>query len=358
MAALTVGPAWTALFFTVLPLLIFLDPFLIEHQHFRRPVETIRGLQDDWACLPSAKGDRTRLRNSCGPGAIDGLWEQDYLFELFNITTHCQHCNSHSVVLWHTHHEHLRERFPIPEGGNLPPVLFHTSDEACIYPEAFPLYHRFKLVLRQYACPDRYANLWAKHPNVRIIPVGYVSGVVPRGGSREVAEGTLRTLDAEEDRRYGWAFVGAVRGNRVTGIKTLSTIRPNFVTKKRWLRKPDHVPKSEVTGIYREANFVMSGRGHVNLDCYRHYEASMSGAIPVIQAEDEHEVQAWFSRFHDFPRDWLFVTTWQEGADRMKGLLDNPRELRARQRRVVQWFLDEIESIQAEIREVLDEQKQ
>ncbi len=32
---------------------------------------------------------------------------------------------------------------------------------------------------------------------------------------------------------------------------------------------------------YKEAKFVLSGRGQLNLDCFRIYEAIIAGALPV-----------------------------------------------------------------------------
>ena len=41
-------------------------------------------------------------------------------------------------------------------------------------------------------------------------------------------------------------------------------------------------PPADIWDVYRNAKFVPNGRGNAVLDCFRLYEASMAGAIPVV----------------------------------------------------------------------------
>ncbi len=78
------------------------------------------------------------------------------------------------------------------------------------------------------------------------------------------------------DRNLQWAFIGTLKQDRQAIIKAFSAA----------LNTSYHVSHetapSAIFDIYKHAVFVPNGRGNIVLGCFRLYEASMAGAIPVV----------------------------------------------------------------------------
>ena len=70
--------------------------------------------------------------------------------------------------------------------------------------------------------------------------------------------------------------------------------------------------KASVAFAYGNSDFVVSPRGEINLDCFRHYEASALGAIPVVVANTT-ELDHTFRGIGSASRPpWLFAETWED----------------------------------------------
>ena len=192
-------------------------------------------------------------------------------------------------------------------------------------------YGVFKQVFRQYACQKQYAQKYDEHANVRIIPLGYMFGTLFTS-SVDHAKKTL--LDINSTRNNRWLFVGTVqKSDRLHAIDVFRNITPNFHGSSE---------KHNIVGIYQQSDFVVSPRGNVNLDCFRHYEASMNGAIPVIVG-DFQEVRDTFGHFISKP-PWLFANSWQEAKNTVLALVADRESLVKKRTRVVEWWLSEMQN--------------
>jgi hypothetical protein len=70
-----------------------------------------------------------------------------------------------------------------------------------------------------------------------------------------------------------------------------------------------YIPGNEVFDLYYESIFVPCGRGNFSLDCFRNYEATIAGAIPVIVGP-MNEIE-WTYKFEETP-PWIYAESWSE----------------------------------------------
>ena len=99
---------------------------------------------------------------------------------------------------------------------------------------------------------------------------------------------------------------------------------PTNYCKKVITNETRQVGAKELFKVYQNSAFVASGRGNWALDCFRLYEATIVGAIPVVVGPDE-EILNLLNGQHSPP--WIVVSNWQEAANKTKRLLDVPWRL-------------------------------
>merc|ERR1711862_141764 len=99
-------------------------------------------------------------------------------------------------------------------------------------------------------------------------------------------------------------------------------------------------------GIYRDAMFVPIGRGYVNLDCYRIYEAVVAGAIPVVVGPKE-EILETFAGHRDPP--FVFAESWDAAAKLMTPFRHNHTKWQAFARQLAPWWCNWLHSLRLQI---------
>ena len=256
-------------------------------------------------------------------GCKDDTWETDYYFDLLSLR-HTQRrcpasCNlqepanvlvaalhiEKNVSYWHSKVDQLSK----------PLVLFHSSDDECKtdLDALREIYQRFKLVIRQYACRELLGDLYEELGNVLVMPLGY--GANYTGGQPAVNVIEAIAMTRGHERRYKWSFQGTVKRNRQYGIGVFADMRPNFPG------APSHVGKWELFKIYHESTFVLSGYGDSSIDCFRHYEATIAGAIPIVVSPMPVIIDA-FTSFRDgvLP-PWIISETWEDARELADDLL-------------------------------------
>ena len=220
-----------------------------------------------------------------------------------------------------------------------PKVLLHLSDEegkkASHEQELFPQY---RLVYRQY----RYENQKFHNPaNQRILPLGYHcwdQHVAPNNATR--------TLPAK--RKYLWSFIGTMdKGDRLAMALALNGagLTPNFFGAAN--------NTVENANIFANSRFVICPRGNVNVETFRMYMASRSGAIPItIMSQDDWNATI---AHLDIPPPWFRVDNVQGAIDLMKHLERQPPEVVVQaQQRVLQWWDDIKTEIRRNIVQAID----
>lgn len=276
----------------------------------------------------------------------------------------------------------------------LPPILYHTSDEYCRSSSSLwnELYPKFQLVFRNHACAEEYKDLYVKNPNVAVIPLGYTRGLL--GGNVmalarwRAGRNDLRNLggavlpiehsiqmstndDSTRKRKYIWSFAGELRENRIAALVSWSTLAPRRVhitgvtePVSDWLSKSMKSPtcfnmsdfvfsdsrlsKFEIESLYSESEFIVSPPGYQALDCFRHYEASAIGAIPVVVASSRDELQAVFGNFAGFMGEcppWIYDINWDDARRQAEALLSDPVALNAKRAAVVKWWKKAVQAV-------------
>lgn len=215
-----------------------------------------------------------------------------------------------------------------------PKVILHLSDEH-IYEnkvEYTELGNYCDLYLRQYNHPTfKYTS------NTLHIPLGFTNfgfEDTPKGLKNPNWE-SVHTGDKKPslERKYTWSFVGTVKGDRFEMINTFS----KFDGVSKYTQTVD-----EVIELYSESIFVPCGRGNSSLDCFRLYEASACGAIPIVVGSYQEYSNTF--KYENSP-PWIFADSWQEALKHVTYLLDNPDILQALQNRLTNWWKSRLEDI-------------
>lgn len=139
------------------------------------------------------------------------------------------------------------------------------------------------------------------------------------------------------ERKYTWSFIGTVKGDRAEMLERFSKL--NGISK--YTQTVD-----EVIETYSESIFVPCGRGNSSLDCFRLYEASACGAIPIVVGS-YNEYSNTFKYENSPP--WIFADTWEEAFRYVNYLLDNPEKINILQEKLIQWWKLRLESVIAKI---------
>lgn len=218
------------------------------------------------------------------------------------------------------------------------------GDETCNNAASFMAYKSYKLVFRQYACWSQYRAYYNTMPNVYPIPLGYGKGMLEGKSALDVSRRIEQDL-ALSKRHWEWSFIGNMKKDREDMVDAFQHIQPNFQANDR--------SKKEMRDIYSNSYFVLSGAG-ASIDCFRHYEASIMGAIPILLGTQE-EIEDAFGHFdktagiHIPP--WIISRSWDDAAVTAKKLLANRTELLERQYSVVRWWQDQMYRIYRAIEE-------
>lgn len=196
------------------------------------------------------------------------------------------------------------------------------------------------LVLRQYGIYP-YRSYATTYPNVMQIPLGYMKGMLDEGNvsldSVDVARYSLSKRAAS--REYNWSFVGGVAGHkeRHYAIATFSTWDKHL--QDAGLSPP------QMRGIYNNSKFVLVGRGQVNLDCFRIYEAIIAGAVPVVVGS-KWERERTFEFEGDLP-PFLFADSYPEALETCRSMADE--EVDKLREANVKWYIERVLRIRRRI---------
>lgn len=200
-----------------------------------------------------------------------------------------------------------------------PALAFIFSDEVglsrCITKKLSQL---VPVVMRHYT-PDSHG--FKSPPNVFSIPLGTMN-------NQEYDRAKLVKKASER--------AGAAKNDRREMIEKLSK---KFPERQFRLGKPS-ISMAEVAKLYHRAVFVPNSRGFLKLDCFRLYEATRAGAIPVVVGPAD-EIEKTFGRFMGSEGKlppWVFAPTWDAAIVNMEQLLESNDKLNARQAAVLDWW--------------------
>lgn len=164
-----------------------------------------------------------------------------------------------------------------------------------------------ELFLRQHR-HEKQAKNYTK--NTLQIPVGYASEYL--SGSTDIKK--------IKDRELSWSWVGQMTANadwykvdRDQMIREFWKIWNNTTICDSF----DRFYGSKLYNLYSNSIFVPCGRGNWSLECFRNFEATVAGAIPVVAAS-EKEIKETFM-FQELP-PWIYADTWEDAVKKCMSL--------------------------------------
>ena len=225
-------------------------------------------------------------------------------------------------------------------------ILVHTGDEfqgwgqKWKYGEGTEVYYMVPLVLRQYGIWP-YRSLGAMHQNVIQLPLGYMRDMFIEGdGSMTSIEAATYSLERiSNTRNYSWSFIGNIMSHkeRVIALDVFTAWKPNFVDLG--------IPPLKMREIYNNSKLVLVGRGHVNLDCYRIYEAIICGAVPIVVGPKKEREHA-FEFEGDFP-PFIFADNWPSALQLCQNLTDS--DIDKLRRDNINWYINRVKYVMRKI---------
>ena len=208
-----------------------------------------------------------------------------------------------------------------------PDIIIHFSDEWGGEKQYDELSKLTKLYLRQYSHKG-YPN----YHNKFTIPLGYQTGMFDKLPINI-------TLKPIIERKYKWSFIGDYSKNieRREMVKCLQPLIPNKLGKANPL---------EMKNIYCDSIFVPNARGNCNLDCFRLYEATACGAIPLLVGpKDERQ---YLIKSQKNP-PWLQFDNWNDAKNQIQTFDEN--EIQMLQNKNLSWWNSRLKFIIQKISE-------
>ena len=107
------------------------------------------------------------------------------------------------------------------------------------------------------------------------------------------------------------------------------------------------IDKKQLVELYNNSIFVPCGRGNTSLNCFRNYEATMCGAIPVVASKFTEEFDIAFKFFEKPP--WIFSNSWEDAVEICNNLLKYPDQIQQMQFENLKWWDRFLENIQRRV---------
>ena len=178
-----------------------------------------------------------------------------------------------------------------------------------------------KFTLRNY-----YHKNYDELENIYYFPLGYNSGFLNKYS-------TDMHINPSSERKLNWSFVGKIKNiERYDMIKNFKKIDNYYID--------DSLETYKMSNIYLNSCFVPNAKGNCNLDCFRLYEASVCGAIPVVVCENK---ETW-TKMNNPP--WIFASSWDDAINQCNFFLNNKDEMNKKQSEILNWWKRQMNDLQ------------
>ena len=206
-----------------------------------------------------------------------------------------------------------------------PLIILQLSDEDGRRHEYIQLASFTKLLVRQYFF-QHYD--YSKYENILYIPLGYKT----TDCDYFLKKKNHSILSTE--RKYDWSFIGDPnKHDRSSMLLQLCTSTLNQYC------MGNNISSTQMLDIYSDSIFVPNSRGNVTMDCFRTYEASACGSIPVIVG-DRNELMSTYAQEQCPP--WIFEENWKNAIHRCSELKKHPENLLKLQEQNLSWWKNRI----------------
>jgi len=211
-----------------------------------------------------------------------------------------------------------------------PIAIFYFSDESGCQPHITKLEKYTKLFFRQYNFKHYMYGI-----NNYQLPLGYVSNYLNMSS-------LSKTPNKIKERELNCSFVGTMKSDRSHMIDIFSKMEKNKIeiVHNNW--NIDHLPypPKKMFDLYQNSIFVIIGRGNLNLDCFRIYEAISAGSIPVLVG-NKNEIEMTFHYHNNLP-PFIYETSWEKAFIVCNDLLQDFEKLQKKQDEIITWWKKQI----------------
>jgi len=257
-------------------------------------------------------------------------WEKDFIRDLFSGVAQCHFVfwknvaditrveNKTCAIAFNSQKLNYDEAKLAVEMVN-PKIVIHCSDEDGKAQNWFLGRQKF-LYLKQYSHGRFYRPSFEKIQ----LPLGFMANSFKEPPF-------FRSVRLITEKTLPWAFIGNIKQDQEKMLKEFSTHMPTGKQVTDGSLSPDLMVQ-----IYDQAIFVPNGRGQVNLDCFRLYDAILSGCIPVIVSTLDEFNQTF--NYNGDPPPFLIFPNWKMAAIECKRLLSNIEKLQKFQLLNLQWL--------------------
>lgn len=276
----------------------------------------------------------------------NSMWEVDFIINdvLFNIEKEVEFYDSSNLKLFLNRTDIIENNIlVINKVCNFhdiisvvqyikPIIIFYMSDECGDESHITLLEQYTKILFRQYNHKKyNYSN------NSYQLPLGYSKYFL--GGKNSLCIQHKKI----NEREINSSFIGSFKSDRNHMVNVFNTNmeKTKFVfVNNSW--NIDNLPYSPELcfNIYNNSIFVIIGRGNVSLDCFRIYEAIVSGAIPVVVGNMD-EIETTFNYNNSIP-PLIYDDTWENAVVKCNNLLKDNKKLQEIQDNLITWWNNRI----------------
>ena len=258
-----------------------------------------------------------------------------------NIMNH-ENINNNSMIVMNTDY-YTKELFTKVENmiSNMKPlVIIWCSDQYGDREDILSLSQYTKVMFRQYI----YKNYINKNiPNLIQIPLGYMSNMLNQKNSLSL------TIKPINERKYIWSSIIKLKNDRLEMLNKFINAFDN-----NYYNTSGNVPLDVMVQIYSDSIFVPNGKGDWRLDCFRLYETSLLGSIPVVVGNYDLIEETFYYNNNKPP--FVYADTWDNAIIKCRNLLENKSELDNIQKNILEWWKFNILNIRTIIQNTIEHQ--
>lgn len=212
--------------------------------------------------------------------------------------------------------------------------LLHLSNEYQQHLAGY--YKKAKVVLRTASW-----DISSSYKNVYTLPLGFQSGFYNKNYP-EIIENDI-------EKKYIWSFIGQIKNDRNKMVEALKEIKPNYIYSiSNWMSN-DIITPSNLIDIYKKTIFIPSPFGNINFECFRTMEALEWGCIPVTTMFLGRDCYKYIYGDHPF----IVGSDWQDCANQISILINNPKLLEQKQIQVKTWYNDFRKNLSLDVESIL-----
>ena len=160
------------------------------------------------------------------------------------------------------------------------------------------------------------------------------------------------------ERKYNWSFVGKIKDHQfyyydfecsewlpTTDRSKMVELFSSHI--QNYFFAESGIDKNQLVSLYNDSIFGPCGRGNTSLNCFRNYEATICGAIPVVVSKFPEEFDIVFKFFEKPP--WIFSNSWEDAIEKCNNLLKYPNRIEQIQIDNLKWWDNIMGNIQRRI---------